>query len=263
VTPCVRNHAIPRVHVSPCTCTLDCPAHDDHCPGCALFEASFGLLCGGDARRLLDHLGASEDPRDEHAPHGLPWAWEHLGQFVEPSPHPGAVGGSGELQVPISLAVVDLRNEIRDWLGTTTADLMERLDRVGPVGVTLTTDYRERHIGVDWHIVRRCAAWLLAQGESLAAGAGIPDEDVAAEAVRGVWQGAADLMSRAHALAPWRPAPTHIDGVPCRCGELSLHHHGDVIKCWNGACGVTYTREQYETLTVVLARRFARETQDA
>lgn len=262
MTPCVRNHPIPRAHIAPCTCVVDCPDHPDHCPGCAPFEASFGLLCTGDARRLLDHLGASENPQDENAPHGLPWAWEHLGQFVEPAVRPGdSTGGSGELQVPISLSVIDLRNEIKDWLGTTAAELMERLDGIGPPGVVLTTDYRERHIGVPWQIVRRSAQWLLAQGESLAAGAGIPDEDVAAEAVRSVWQGAGDLMSRAHALAPWRPAPTHIDGIPCGCGLVALHDHGDEIRCHG--CRRSYSREQYRILTVILARRSERETQDA
>jgi hypothetical protein len=254
VTPCARLHTIPRDHVAPCTCTTDCPPHPDHCEGCRPFEASHGLLCDGCARRLLDNLGARENPRDEHAPRGLPWAWEHLGQFITPSPHPGAVGGTGDLQVPIALGVVDLRNYIRDWLGSTTAELAERLGMSGPPGVTLSTDWRVRHIGQDWHIVRRCASWLVKQGESLTSGARIEDEEVAAEAVRLTWVEAADIMARAHALAPWRPAPTHIDGVPCRCEALALHDHGDCVKCW--VCLRTYSRDEYRILVKVMARRF-------
>ncbi len=92
---------------------------------------------------------------------------------------------------------------------------------------------------------RRSAAFLLVQAEALA---GHPE-------VATAWQELADLMSRAHALAPWRPAPTKLEGIPCRCGAVELHDHGGEILCW--ACRRSLTLEEYRVATVVFARRFA------
>jgi hypothetical protein len=150
----------------------------------------------------------------------------------------------------LSIPVLSLRDEIRDTLASWTADVMDRWRLAGPPGVGvytdrppvgppgLTRDARDRLI------VMRCASWLLAQAEPFAAH----------EAVAVAYTELSALLTRAHQLAPWRPAPTLIDGVPCRCMATALHDHGDDgIVCWR--CGVTYTRDSYQRLLKVLDHR--------
>jgi len=228
-----------------------CPA--EHCDQ----PPADGLACGQHGRRLRDHLGAREglgEPGCES--HGLPWMWSHL-RGAYPSiagwKTPGATGPA-DREAERLAAVVGLRADIRDWLGSVAADLAERLERAGPPHVRLTTDYRRRHVGRDVDVVRGSARWLLTHADALLTGQGLP-EDVAAEMVGLLLGQADDLASRAHALAPWQPVPTAIDGVPCRCMARALHDHGDQVTCWS--CGRSYTREEYTVLCKVLARRFA------
>lgn len=252
---CVRGCIEPRSHQPACTCTIECRPHDDHCEGCAVRGAASGLLCTYCSRRLRDHLGDRDGPE---GPHGLAWAWENLAvaypTIAGTSDNPGGRSTVHDREAERLASVISLRDDIRDWLGSVVADIAERTGLVGPEGVQLTTDHRRRHVGCDWHIVRRSQSWLLAHAEQLESATGIPDSDSAAESVVLLWDQAGDLMSRAHALAPWRPEPTHIDGVPCRCHAVNLHHHGDEVKCWT--CGRAYTLEQYGVLCKVMARRF-------
>lgn len=252
---CVRGCIESRAHIPPCTCTIECRPHEDHCEGCQPRQATAGFLDSGCSRRLRDHFGERENP---DGPHGLAWAWENLliayPAIAGMSDSPGGHTNVHDREAERLASVIALRDEIRDWLGSVTADLAERTDQAGPEGVQLTTDHHQRHIGRDWHIVRRSQAWLLAHVEQLESATGIPDPDSAAESVLLLWDQAAGLMSRAHALAPWRPEPTHIDGVPCRCHAVNLHHHGDEVKCWT--CGRPYTLEEYAVLCKVMARRF-------
>jgi len=220
-------------------------------------DAADGLACREHGRRFRDHLGAREglgEPGCES--HGLPWMWSHL-RGAYPSiagwKTPGATGPA-DREAERLAAVVGLRADIRDWLGSVAADLAERLERAGPPRVRLTTDYRRRHVGRDVDVVRGSARWLLTHADALLTGQGLP-EDVAAEMVGLLLGQADDLASRAHALAPWQPVPTAIDGVPCRCMARALHDHGDQVTCWS--CGRSYTREEYTVLCKVLARRFA------
>lgn len=239
--------------------------HPTDCPGCRPAQAEEGLTCRTHSRRLRDHLGAREGIRPHRKdcetpdscecpdpPHGLAWAWDHLAVA-----YPMVTGqaftdsGNGKRPVPDPeaeklAAVISLRDEMRDVLGAWAADVAERLRMAGPPDVQLTTSpHKDRHVGVDRRIVRNCQAWLLRQVASVEGH----------ESVRALHADLADLMSRAHALAPWRPEPTGIDGVPCRCGACTLHDHGDEILCWN--CGSSYTREHYDTLVKVMKHRFA------
>lgn len=222
-------------------------------------EATDGLLCRAHGQRMRDHLGEREglgEAGREH--HGLPWMWEHLA-VAYPSLSVGmGSGGGGGVEDPEAerlAAVIALRADLRDWLGATCAELAERLGMTGPSGITVSTDYRVRHIGTDWDVVSRSARWLLAQVEPLLAGSGIGDEEVAGEAVRLLLEQADHLATRAHALAPWRPQPTAIEGIPCRCAAVGhIHDHGDMRVCW--ACGRKFDDEQWDVLVKVLDRRY-------
>lgn len=226
-------------------------------------DATDGLLCLVHGRRLRDHLGEREGLGEEgRERHGLPWMWEHLA-VAYPSLEQGSGdgGGSGpkDREAERLASVVALRDDIRDWLGATCAELAERLTMQGPAGVTLSTDYRVRHIGTDWDVVARSARWLLAHCGALTNGTGIGDQDVAGESLRLLLEQADQLASRAHALAPWRPQPTAKAGIPCRCTAVGhVHDHGDQYVCW--ACGKKYSDDEWGTLMKVLARRFGDQT---
>lgn len=245
MTPCVRSHAVLGEHVPPCTCTRECPEHEGHCTGCRPVEATRGLLCDQDGRHLAGFLGAEEGLDPEHPVHGLPWAYDHLEHaYPSLSQAPGSGGSSIEDAEAQRLAhVVDLRKDMHDVVTSWVEAVSEHMDWIGPYlpdpPAGLTPDARRRLR------LRRRAEWLLSH----------PDALHSHPAVAEAWQELADLMSRAHALAPWRPAPTHLDGIPCRCGATELHDHGDEILCW--ACRRSLTREEYRVATVVFARRFA------
>lgn len=244
MTTCARSHTVQGQHAPGCTCTRECPDHDGHCPGCLPAPADRGLLCSSDSRRLRGFLGAEEGLDPEHPVHGLPWAWDALGDaYPSLSQAPGG-GGSGvdDPEAERASSVISVRADIAERLLYWTFAVMNSTGLAGP---DVPAPQRLS--------VRRSAAFLLVQAEALETH---PE-------VSNAWDELADVMSRAHALAPWRPPPSHLKGIPCRCGELSLHHHGDVIKCWSGACGRVYSAEEYAVLTKVLAHRFARETQDA
>lgn len=254
--------------------------------------ATLGLLCSEHGARIADHYGA----REGHAApgrtpsHGLPWMWDHL-QLAYPS-LAGWSGGTlakGEIRDPEAeklAAVITLRQEIHDHLTITARELAEDLGRTGP---DLATTPRLR--------VQRSARWLLAHIEPLRAAQGARATSVhlanaireatenyeramaagtpalaitdvganahagaKAEAVRALLAEADALASRAHALAPWREAPTRIEGIPCRCGAVgTVHDFGDVRKCLR--CLRSYSDIEWRALTRVLAHRFGQEGQ--
>lgn len=208
-----------------------------------------GLLCTQHGQRLADHYGAREGTGPVgRVAHGLPWMYEHvalaypaLTGWSKPSVHGFGVDDPEAEKLS---AVLALRTDIHDHLSETVADLARRIGRQGP---RLATTQRIR--------VQRCAGWLLAHIESLQAAHGVPG-GAGDEAIAAVLQEADDLASRAHALAPWRPAPTRLDGIPCRCGAVgTVHDHGDVRKCWR--CGRVYSEDEWAVLCKVLAHRFS------
>lgn len=205
------------------------------------------LLCGTHGQSLADLYGAREGHgSDGRVSHGLPWMWEHLA-VAYPSLSGWASPATARSDIDDAeaeklTAVLTLRQDVEDHLTATALDLAERLGRNGP---DLVTSARLR--------VQRAARWLLAHIEPLRAAQGVTA--AGDEAVAAVLEEAGDLASRAHALAPWRPAPTRIDGVPCRCGAVgTVHDHGDVRRCWR--CGRGYSEAEWEVLMKVLAYRF-------
>jgi hypothetical protein len=182
-----------------------------------------------------------------------------------------------------------LRTEIHDHLTITARELADDLGREGPdlatsqrVAVTRAAAWLVAHIEplraaqgarateVAQEFARLEAArrWRqehgefaafrlsMAPGEVLAAGVAAAHAAAKAECVRALLEEADALASRAHALAPWREAPTRVDGIPCRCGSVgTIHDFGDVRKCWR--CSKTFNEVEWRALTVVMAHRFS------
>jgi hypothetical protein len=251
MTPCARSHAVPGEHTPPCTCTRECPEHTGHCTGCLPVMEDRGLLCARCADQLEGFLGAQEGLGEEgREVHGLPWAYDHLEHaYPSLSQAPGGGGSSIEDAEAERLAnVVSLRADIHDVLAAWTDAVADGL--AGPdltLGITATPATileKARRIRT-----RRRAAWLLAHADALHAH----------PAVAEAWQELADLMSRAHALAPWRPAPTKLEGIPCRCGALALHDYGTEVQC--AACRWNFSRETYGIWVKVLGRRYDDESE--
>lgn len=207
-------------------------------------EAELGLLCGRDGRRLADHYGA----REGHGAHALPWMWTNLAHaYPSLSGWAAASTAHNDIDDPEAeklTAVLDLRNAIGDHLTNTALDLAERLGRHGP---NLLASDRLR--------VQRAAAWLLTHIDPLRGAQGLPPA-LAGPAVARVLGAADDLASRAHALAPWRPSPTRLDGIPCRCGAKggTIHDHGDTKTCHR--CGWSFDDTEWAALMHALADLF-------
>lgn len=258
-------------------------------------EPTLGLLCGEHGQRLADHYGAREGhgtPGRES--HGLPWAYDHV-QLAYPSLS-GRAGNGGKSDIDDAeaeklSAVMTLRADIAWHLVEVSADLAERLGRKGPPSAP-----SERLLVIrsaNWLVAHieplRAAQGVMATAEALgaigdtASGTDLMDDTeggegpawaqgeawaaraeamaelnaaTAREAVASVLEEADALASRAHALAPWREAPTRIEGIPCRCGAVgTLHDFGDVRKC--ARCLASYDEIHWAALTKVLAHRFS------
>ena len=210
--------------------------------------ATHGLLCSEHGVRLADHYGAREGlGTPGRIIHGLPWCYDHI-QLAYPS-LAGWSGGnrdSGDIddaEAEKLSAVIVLRQDIHDYLAAVVADLAERLGRHGPPAAPTQR-----------LAVQRTARWLLAHIEPLRAGQGIGD--AADEAVATLVEEADGLASRAHALAPWREAPSKLKHIPCRCGSVgTVYDFGDVRRCWR--CGANYDELHWKALMKVLAHRFS------
>lgn len=240
--------------------------------------ATLGLLCGEHGQRLSDHYGAREGlGTPGRIIHGLPWMYDHI-QLAYPS-LAGWSGGNrdggdiDDAEAEKLSAVMALRTEIHDHLTITACELAEDIGRKPP---DLAISQRVA--------VVRSAAWLVAHIEPLRAAQGAratedavkgaiewaetePVTDVheaiaaaharaKAESVRALLEEADGLASRAHALAPWREAPTRIEWAPCRCGATgTIHDFGDLRKCWH--CGRTFDELHWAALVKVMANRFS------
>lgn len=248
--PCARSHAVPGEHVPPCTCTRECPEHAGHCTGCLPVMEDRGLLCARCADHLEGFLGAQEGLGEEgREVHGLPWAYDHLEHaYPSLSQAPGGGGSSIEDAEAERLAnVVSLRADIHDVLGAWADAVADATGLSGPRSTRTIDDAISAVMtGHRWRMRQR-AQWLLAHAPALHAH----------PAVAEAWQELADLMSRAHALAPWRPAPTKLEGIPCRCGALALHDYGTEVQC--AACRWNFSPETYGIWLKVLGRRYEDE----
>lgn len=218
MTACIRGCTQRRQHADGCD--------QDQCRGCLPEPAEFGRLCYTchstlrdllrDAAGQVSLLHAVLDPSDQWAL-TVPTEYRPGGPRLDSDAtewigiaHRKAQTAEGE---PLRIDCIDTAQAIQDTLsqwvealaeqvGASPKPLMvwrERRSWSESIGAYLDADPPARFdvtTAADW--LRRNLAALESQewiGDDL--------ED---------WM---DLMSKAHALCPWRPAAVHIPGVPC------------------------------------------------
>lgn len=177
MTSCARGCTIARRHARDCSDAGDCL-------GCQPRDAEHGLLCHGCHKWLLDMLATApgqvallETAKAASLAHPFEDAGERRADDGAPTPY--------------SLAVHDTIMALTDILNAWVDMLCEDYCMAGPAD----------------HDVASVAAWLTAQHRRLEACDGIAD----------LWEELSEVMSQAHALAPWREEMTRVKGVPCPC----------------------------------------------
>ncbi|WP_346007448.1 hypothetical protein [Janibacter terrae] len=254
LTPCVRGCTQARQHVTDCE-------DRDTCDGCLPRPAEHGHLCHSCHRRLVQWL--ADVPAQVHllrlvtgkaSPNSLPdivetnakivttWRTDSgqgypSGLYAKGTPHAVAEGE------PVRLAAIDVAQELEDWISIQIEELVERYDAAGPERA-LTTHERlnGRHgrmrLGMRnterpeyvWtpppprYVLAPGARWLLAQVGRFEYDPGIGD----------LYGELGEMMSRAHALAPWRQETAVLDGIECpECHRMGLVRYGgdDFVSC--------------------------------
>lgn len=234
MTACIRGCTTRNQHHDTCS--------DQACTGCQPRPATLGLLCASCANRLQDWLsndtaepGWHDQPahqRREIRP-SLVWAQTCVDQAIDRG-IPGIaydgdrIGASRDVPAPVNLARLDLLRDIDDtmsgWLEAWCAHRGLR----GPDRYELA------------YACRYLESWL--------------DDLTRWEPVRDMWDEISTLMSRAHALAPWRRQARRCHGVPCPdCGDAALVvYDGDnLVTCRR--CGAALHRDEYARWTRVIA----------
>lgn len=226
-TPCARGCIRARRHLSDCD--------DRECRGCQPREAEFGRLCFGCHQRLLNMLHTAP------AQHAL------LLAVVEPSSsqaltaetrvhypqprtdssgplymQPAHRGMSAEGSEPVRVAALDTAQALDDvlsqWVEMVAADhalsgpvqlvtgaqaehgkhgRWRRMDDGEPVWTEPPARYE----------IGTASRWLVAQVGNLEA----------SEGIEYLWTELAEIMSQAHALAPWRQQATRLPAIECPC----------------------------------------------
>jgi len=220
VTDCIRGCVQARQHIEACE-------DQDACKGCEPREADYGLLCYGCHVRLLDWL--------KNAP------WQHylLGYAAEPNLSQALndairatiFGAPSPLNVAAASAMTDLTDILSGWVEM----LADQFALSGPVSVS-TQSQRENPQGPQlnprWSFyagesvwcdppplfeIRAACTWLSAQIERLESHPAIGD----------LWGELGEVMSQAHALAPWREEAARLKGIACpECHAYTLARFG-------------------------------------
>lgn len=231
-------------------CLRACVHHDQHlegcdaddCHGCLPRTATLGLLCAGCAYRLEEWLSNDVADADWYAqPAGrrreirssLAWAAHCVDDAIDRGivgiAYDGdRIGYTKEPPAPVNLARVDLLRDLDDTMSSWLEAWCAHRGLRGP-------DVYELR-----YACRYLASWL--------------DELASWEPVRDMWDELSLLMSRAHALAPWRQQARACDGVPCPdCGHTRLVVYGgdDLVTC--RGCGTTMHRDEYTRWTRIIA----------
>jgi len=237
VNDCIRACAIRNRHADDC----DDP---DRCNGCATRPAEYGNLCWPDHKRLDEML--RQAPEQHHLL--LVMAGERAPSATDTDAD--LIHGSGPAYAtPVRLGCIDVAQELQDVLSDLVERLIDNYRMVGPPMLQTAAerdDPRRRVYSPSagyywaegrarWH-VDRSAPWLRAQIERL------EHEDSIGED----WGTLADAMSRAHALAPWRPAATRMHGIPCpTCQRKSLTLFGGDESITCASCRECITPSRY------------------
>jgi ribosomal protein S27E len=204
--------------------------HDEgECAGCLPVTAQYGLLCGTCHRQILDWLGHREPEV-----HGLRWVVDWLSENLEPGragrrqDNRKATLRSNQQRAPLDMAVFVARQEIHDSVTGFLRVAMEDLDRAGPAQYTISGMLR----------------WLDAQL------AEVEQHDF----IAAMWQEWSDLMSRSHAVAPWRADPRRLVGVPCPgCHRRTLVIFGGEIDARCTTCRTVILHQHYGLWVQIVA----------
>lgn len=181
---CVRGCTRARAHLS--TCDID------SCGGCEPRRADHGLLCWPCHRRfelMLRQAEIAERWLTGNLPTGSGAA--RAKEDYERR------GGEEAPPAPITVAIFDVRQDLRDRLAAWADDLTEARQLTGPKRHSVDGDAR---FLLTWLTTIEHLDWIGDWFEELA-----------------------ETMSDAHVLAPWRPAMTRLPKVPCpECHRPSL-----------------------------------------
>lgn len=275
---CARGCVVARKHADGCTCTTECRKHEGHCKGCLPRDAEFGLLCFGCHQRLLNMLHTAPaqhslllavvEPSSSQAltaetqvTYPGPRTASDAPTYMQPA-HRAAAAAASE---PIRLAAVDTAQQLADILSEWVEMLVTHHSMAGPDRLQTQAQRMEGSFG-RWRwweyggeyvwtepparfAIGSASRWLLAQIERLEYCPGIGD----------LWTNLAEVMSQAHALAPWREQAATLAGIECPCCHrmtLRLFGGDDFVTCTT--CRETVEWARYAIWVRELAQR--RET---
>lgn len=222
------------------TCIRGCTIHGQHtsdclgdCDGCQKRPVSHGKLCRTCFERLVDFLSIDTPKTSQNPSQGLVlaryWVDHCLDRGITGVAYDlDRVGISKTPPTPVNLARLDLIRDIDDTVSSWLDAWCDHRGLTGPDRYELRTACG--YLG-SW--INEIATW---------------------EPIADMWDELATLMSRAHALAPWKREAHRCNGVPCPdCGttELMVYDGDDVVTCRH--CSITFHRDEYARWVTVLA----------
>lgn len=272
-TPCIRGCTMRGRHIE------DCDDHDI-CRGCLPRLAEFGLLCYTCHIRLAEAvqlapmqaelLDSSLVPSSQTDYSSPPKAKLSDGWRMDSGdPHyiyvMASQHGASDRSLPLRVTCLDTARELADLLSQFVDHLAQRYDAVPPPVLTTAGEGGDRrrkawrggeerdegrYVWIDpdpTYGVSSASRWLLgnlARWELL--------ETVGDDA-----EALFEVMSRAHALAPWREEAKRLPGIPCPyCKRSALKKFGGKEDVTCTACETDIPHERY----LIWARIYEEET---
>lgn len=267
---CIRGCAMPRQHLGECV--------DEDCRGCLPRRAEHGHLCRSCHLRLRNLVRSIwvqwallEVTAGAMSPQALT-AETQAKTHQKPrtssdAPHPSGlyarqVAASASESEPVRVAALDAAQELSDWLSCVVDMVCSAHGTKGPARLTTGGDARQWK----WHpladdgaasdfdpIVKHGSGPDVMRGQYIltdppARFAVRPASDwlsawldrfESLEVVGDEMEAFGEIMSRCHALAPWREAATRLPGIPCpSCSRASLmRFSGDEdVQCTTPYC---------------------------
>ncbi len=217
---CVRGCGLKGRHLTQCD-GFDAIGRD--CRGCLPRRADHGYLCWPCHRRLELMLTDSVAMYD--------WLTANM------TAGEGAAAAKDDAQqrrgteappAPVKLDVLDIRDLWLDTLTEIADELAEKRSIPGPRR----------------HNIRETSEWFLKWQASLEAEEWVGD----------TWQALGEIVSQAHALAPWRPELQRCKGVPCpECQETALVIFGGESDVTCTSCRAMIPESSYGLWTKILS----------
>lgn len=286
---CIRGCTQSRHHLDECA--------DDECYGCLPRLAEHGHLCHSCHRRLRNLVRSIAVQHDllrvtagEVAPQSLTAETQAkirtMPRTDSTAAYPSGLYAkqtalSASESEPVRVAAHDAARELADWLSQVVDTVASAHHAKGPARLASAGDAREWkwhpvtetgavsdfdplvRIGhgreAQWgqylltdppaaYAVREAADWLYAWLDRLEALDVVGDET----------EHLGELMSRCHALAPWREQATRVPGIPCPgCNRLSLMRFGgdEDVQCTTPYCREVVSPARYAIWVRMLAER--------